>query len=115
MRKTKRLIACLLLMVVCISFSMQSIHANAEVDDASVNLKIIYKYDQTAISGAEFDIYRVADIDQGCNFTLVDEFKNYPVDVNLSSSDYSALAKTLYGYALLDDLDPTDSGKESES
>ena len=67
--------------------------------------------DNEPYSGAEFAIYRVADISAGAGFTLTGTFADYPVTVNgLTSSGWRALAQTLAVYVELDAITPLRTG-----
>ena len=104
MKLTKRILLSLLLVVSLLLSCVYSITANALDGTEDVSLNIIYSYEKTKLSNAQFDIYYVASIDSGCNFTLDGKFVNVPVNVNLGSSDYPALAMTIYGYVQLDNI-----------
>ncbi len=107
MKSAKKTITAILLIMSLVILSFQATQADAAVRNESVSLKIIYEYDTIKIPDATFKLFYVADIDTGCNYTLDGEFVEYPVDINLSSKDYPALAMTIYGYTLLDDIEPT--------
>lgn len=71
------------------------------------DLTIDYQYDGQPISGAQFHVYRVADVSAGGVFTLTGAFEAYPVELNgLSDADMADAARTLYGYAQLDGITP---------
>lgn len=79
--------------------------------EQTVSVKIEYKYDETAISGAEFSIYRVAEITADSEYSLTGEFENYKVSLNeLDSQDWRSIAITLSGYVTRDKITPEDSG-----
>ena len=107
MKITKRTILPLLLIFSIIASCFCALSASALDGTEDVSLNIVYEYDKIKIKDAEFNLYYVASIDSGCNFTLDGEFKTCPVDINLGSSDYPALAMTIYGYVRLYDYTPT--------
>lgn len=76
--------------------------------ECDCTLTIEYKYVDDPIEGATFHVYRVADVSQSGNVTgLCGDFSGYPVDVvNLADVERNAVALTLYGYALVDNLQP---------
>lgn len=86
--------------------------------DQDVTLKVTYKDDSTPIAGAEFDLYRVADVDAYAYsvFTLTETFKKSGVSVNnLDSSGWRNAANTLAGYVQLNGITPLDSGITDEN
>lgn len=75
-------------------------------------LTIRYLDGNTPVSGAPFELYRVADISEYGELTLTGDFASYPVRLDgLDSSGWKTLAETLTGYVLRDRLTPLDSGK----
>lgn len=77
-----------------------------------VQLTISYQDGKTALSGAAFDIYRVAAVDATGELTPVSPFDQFNVDIRgKNDAAWKALASTLEGYVLRDDIKPTDSGK----
>ena len=76
------------------------------------NLTIQYTHNNAAISTAQFDLYRIADVDAYAKYTLTGDFENYPVSLDgLKADDWKALSETLTSYASRDKLTPLDSGK----
>ena len=90
-RTCLRLLLCLLLCV-----SLLPVTAFAEAEDTldltkKVNLTLQYE-----IEGAQFRLYKVAEVSQDLEFTLTGDFAGYPVEVNgLDSAGWRALAETL--------------------
>ncbi len=111
MKTAKRVLMNFVLMLLLFTLTVPIIEADAVVDSEKVNLKIEYAYSNEKIPNANFSIYYVADIDGLCRFTLAGDFHDYPLNVNLKTEDYPALAQTIYGYILLDKIKPTSSGK----
>lgn len=111
MRISKFLAALLL----CVLLTGLAIPAQASVADAPdptqpVSLTIIYRDKETPLEGAAFSLYRVATMDEDGRFTPEAPFDKY----NLTWSDpseiaWTALATTLEGYILRDDIVPSDS------
>ncbi len=111
MKCLKKFFTAFVLVLLIIMLSVQGLNANAAYDDEKVTLNIVYAYDGIKIPNAKFDIYYVADIGGNGLFSLAGDFKNYPVDVNDAGKNYQALAQTLFGYAMLDNITPTENGQ----
>ena len=96
-------------------FSMHVSAASAVDTDKAVSLTIAYGHENTVISGAQFDLYYVADINIYAEFKLSGDFEKYPVEVNnLDSAAWKSLSETLAGYIERDKLIPLDSGKTDD-
>lgn len=81
-----------------------------------VSLTIEYLHDKQPISGAQFDLYFVADIDENANLTLTGDFRGYPVKLDDSNAEtWKALAEMFAVYVERDGLKPIDSGKTGET
>ncbi len=71
------------------------------------SLSVWFGEDGAGFSGAQFRLYRVADVSADVTFTLTGDFAEYPVRVNgLDSSGWRALAQTLDAYVARDGLSP---------
>ena len=80
------------------------------------SLTLTYLWDRAPISGAAFDLYRAADVDEYAAYTLTEDFSAYQVRLEgLTTDGWRALAKTLAGYALRDGLAPLCSGTTDQS
>lgn len=111
MKKSKKIYSVLILAVLFSMLFLQCFEAGAIVNEDDVILKIVCKYNDIEIPNASFNIYYIADMDSNCHFEPEGAFKNYPVDINAYKGDSQALAQTLYGYVMLDGIQPTDTGK----
>lgn len=113
----KRLLALLLSLVAAFSLLSAPAQAAVHIDTGrACRLNIQYTHASSPISGARFDLYRVADVDAYGAFTLSGDFSAYPVLVNgLDSAAWRALAETLTGFAQRDALKPLDSGMTTAS
>ena len=79
--------------------------------DRDVRLTVSYQDGNTPLAGAGFSIYLVAAADESGELTT-DAFKQFNVDIRGKNDEaWKALASTLEGYVLRDDIAPTDSGK----
>lgn len=74
--------------------------ALAEIDVSRIaKLELRYAVEGEPVSGVSFALYRVADVDRNCYFTLTDGFSDCPVEVNgLDSEGWRTLAETLAGF-----------------
>lgn len=89
-----------------------SVWAAGSVDTGrDTHLTISYVDDNTALAGANFALYRVAAVEQTGELTPVAPFEQYNVDIRgKNDSAWKALASTLEGYVLRDDIAPYDRG-----
>lgn len=69
----------------------------------SCTLVIRYLQEEVPLTGARFQVYRVADFTEEGGLFLTGEFAAYPADTTVSLSD---LAVTLYGYAAANGVAP---------
>lgn len=86
--------------------------------DQPTSLTINYMDSSKAISNARFSLYKVADVDEYACMTLTSDFEAYKTTVigladldHLTQDQWLALASTLRGYVLKDDLALTAEGK----
>lgn len=108
MRKIRRYILVFLMsFVICLGFTTQ-VHAYDRIEtDRPSSLTIYYKYDDTPLSGATFNIYYLATVDEFVNFTLTPDFASYPIAIEGNDiDDWNRLAETLRGYTVADALTP---------
>lgn len=81
-----------------------------------VELHIEYKAEDVPIVGAPYRIYRVADMDEDCRFTLVDPFNRYPVSADQEDNEgWHALALTLSAFIAQDRVAPLKEGTTDEN
>ncbi len=77
-----------------------------------VSLAISFQNGNTSLTGAQFDIYMVATVDEYGELTTTEDFSQFNVDIRGENDEaWKALASTLEGYVLRDAVVPTDSGK----
>ena len=113
MKKLLSHVLCLLLLCTMVASITIPAYAAGSIDtEKDVQLTIAYKQDELAISGAKFDIYKVADVDAYAQMTLTNRFSGYPIAFDdLDQSDWDVLASTLKGYVWSDSLAADASGE----
>lgn len=102
-------IACVVCCVALLSAAVPGPVAAAENIDVNSECRLLIdcRYDDQPMAGVTFHVYRVADVSELGILSLAGDFAKYPVELNgLTSDEFLAVAETLYGYALLDDLKP---------
>lgn len=111
MDRFKRIIALVTVGVFIMLLPLSALAAGVINLDTDVNLTIHYTDGDKALSNAKFSLYLVATVDKYGELTVVDDFKDFSVDIRGKNDEaWKALASTLEGYALRDKITPTDSG-----
>ena len=112
-RQIRQLYITLLCLAALWTLLPQSAGAFSRIDtERPVSLTQRCQKDNKTFSGAEFSLYRVADVSATARFTLTGDFQAYPVSLDQpDSAGWRALAETLAAYAARDGLTPLDSGK----
>lgn len=106
-----RKIICSLLAVIFFLIPVQCFAANSVDVNRNSTITVYFRDEKTPIVGAKFNLYLVAECDKNGRLTVTQDFKNYRVDFNTDDKEaLQALAQTLEGYALRDDIAPLDSG-----
>lgn len=101
MKQIKRILALALLLCMlvlpAISFAAGQIDINQDV-----SFTVIYRDGETALTGARFDVYKVADIDANAVMYVTEEFRPFSVDLRgLDQEEWQQLAMRLKGEAQL--------------
>ena len=100
-----------------LTLAMPILAAGSILLDKDVMLTIQYMDGKTPLTGARFELYRVADVDAYAysKFTLTGQFSASGVSVNnLDSSGWRNAANSLAGYAYANNIAPLDSGSTDE-
>lgn len=116
MKKIKYMTAiCLSIFAVIMLLPFQA-RAAGKIDPGhEVSLTITYSDGETALAGAQFDLYRIASVDEYGELTLEKQCEQFPVNLNKATKeDWKTLASTLEGYVLRDNIMPSASGKTDE-
>lgn len=116
MKIYKRLPALILcFLMVSVLLPVQA-YAAGRIDlNQEVRLSISYQDNNKPLSGADFQIYLVATTDEYGELTVTENFAQFNVQIKGSDDDaWRALASTLEGYVLRDNISPADSGKTND-
>ena len=116
MKIYKRLPALILcFLMVSVLLPVQA-YAAEKIDlNQGVGLSISYQDNNKPLSGAEFRIYLVATVDEYGELTVTEDFAQFNVQIKGRDDDaWRALASTLEGYVLRDNISPTDRGKTND-
>ncbi len=97
-----------ILIILAAVFMMCSVVCGFELLDtsATTSLNIKYIYDDIEISGAEFKLYKVADVSADVQYTATEQFAPYAVSFDMRDDGGRSLAQTLAAYVSRDDIDP---------
>lgn len=109
MKYCRRIVACMICcLMVCALLVPGSRAAAASLDQSAVcELTIDFQANGGPVSGADFQIYRVGEMDRQGSVSLSGQFTEYPVDINtMTDSGYQEAADTLWGYVQRDALQP---------
>lgn len=90
------------LLVVTMGLPARAAEEGATEANGPCTLRIHYFYEELPLTGARFQIFRVGGVDAYGQLYLDGNFAGYPVD--LTTDDMAALARMLYGYAMVDNL-----------
>lgn len=113
MRKTKYLVCLLLALLLVVPTAAL---ASPAIDTAQpCTLTLSYFDGEVPVSGAHFDIYKVASADASGALSVTDEFSAYSIVIGSDADSWRTLASTLEGYVLRDKLTPADSGETDQN
>lgn len=102
----KYYIAIIYIISSCLIFTNILVPIEATSLDNSVEL--VCQTETVTLSGIEWKVYKVGELDSNGDYQLVGNFSNYPIELNnLSTSDMLSTANTLENYAILDNITPT--------
>lgn len=112
MKIKKRITAFVLSLMAVLLLPVQALAAGSIDTGREVHLTISCQDGNTALSGAVFDIFRVAAVDANGELTPIAPFDQFNVDIRgKNDASWKALASTLEGCVLRDNIDPADSGR----
>ena len=117
MKIRKRIISALLGILLILAVMPVQVLAAGSIDpDRDLKLTISYKDGETALNGAQFDIYFVAEADESGELEATEPFKGFRVDIRGKNDEaWKALASTLDGYVLRDKIAPVAKGKTDQN
>ena len=114
MTRRKRTLA-LLAAVLCLLTSVAQAAGSIDLS-RKPTLTLTYRDGKTALFGAKFSIYRVADADETGELTVRSEFDEFDLDIRgKNDRRWREMAQTLESYVLRRELAPTDSGKTDKA
>ena len=114
MTRRKRTLA-LLAAVLCLLTSVAQAAGSIDLT-RKPTLTLTYRDGKTALSGAKFSIYRVADADETGELTVRSEFDEFDLDIRgKNDRRWREMAQTLESYVLRRELTPADSGKTDKT
>lgn len=113
----KSKLLCLLVLLFGFVFNFQNIYANNIINSPEqVDFTISYIDGSHKIQGAEFNIYKIGDIDKNNSISLCEEFKKYPIEDNKSiRTQWNDYANTLKGYVKKDNVKALYKGKTDKN
>ena len=114
MTRRKRTLA-LLAAVLCLLTSVAQAAGSIDLS-RKPTLTLTYRDGKTALSGAKFSIYRVADADETGELTVRSEYDEFDLDIRgKNDRRWREMAQTLESYVLRRELTPADSGKTDKA
>ena len=114
MTRRKRTLA-LLAAVLCLLTNVAQAAGSIDLT-RKPTLTLTYRDGKTALSGAQFSIYRVADADETGELTVRSEFDEFDLDIRgKNDRRWREMAQTLESYVLRRELTPADSGKTDKT
>ena len=114
MTRRKRTLA-LLAAVLCLLTSVAQAAGSIDLT-RKPTLTLTYRDGKTALSGAKFSIYRVADADETGELTVRSEFDEFDLDIRgKNDRRWREMAQTLESYVLRWKLTPADNGKTDKT
>ena len=114
MTRRKRILA-LLAAVLCLLTNVAQAAGSIDLT-RKPTLTLTYRDGKTALSGAQFSIYRVADADETGELTVRSEFDEFDLDIRgKNDRRWREMAQTLESYVLRRELTPADSGKTDKT
>lgn len=116
MKKRIKQLLCVFLGAVVLILAFGGAATKPQLSKNNFALTLEYIENGEPLSGAEFELYYVASVDESGKFSLTDEFAAYPVDVSSLEKDaLNAAAQALAGYIKRDKIEPFDSGETDEN
>ena len=114
MTRRKRTLV-LLAAVLCLLTSVAQAAGSIDLT-RKTTLTLTYRDGKTALSGAKFSIYRVADADETGELTVRSEFDEFDLEIRgKNDRRWREMAQTLESYVLRRELTPADSGKTDKT
>lgn len=113
MKTYKRIAALVMALLIGVTLAPAGAFAAGPIDlSRELKLSVQYMDGETALSGANFDLYLVAESDVNGKLTATEEFAGFNVKIEGRDDEgWRTLASTLEGFVLKNGLAPLDSSK----
>ena len=98
---------CTILLVCLLLVQLLPIVTGAE-NQQGCTIGVQYRYQNTPLAGAEFDIYRIGTVGADGSLILAEPYASYPVDTEWLFMGASDIANLIYSYLLMDGVSPMD-------
>lgn len=113
-RRLKPLLLCVAAIILLFTFPAAA--AEKPDPERDVRLSIFYQAGDTPLTGAKFDLYLTALVDEEGKLTAAESFRSYKVKLeDESGEDWKNLAGTLEGYVRRDGIVPNATGKTDQA
>ncbi|MBR3936100.1 MAG: Cna B-type domain-containing protein [Oscillospiraceae bacterium] len=112
MTKAKRFLALFFMLITLLCFSAKAFAISEKIDpERESTLEIIFREGEKNLSGAEFSVYLIANIDENGKFTVTEEFSGFNVDITgINDEAWRALAMTLESFIFQNNSVPAAKG-----
>ena len=113
MKRNKGVAGTVLAVLVILALLPVQALAAGKIDlSRELSLSVSYQNGSTPLAGAQFDLYLVASVDESGELTATEEFASFNVNIRgRNDGAWKALASTLEGFVLRDNVASADSGK----
>ena len=98
---------CTILLVCLLLVQLLPIVTGAE-NQQGCTIGVQYRYQNTPLAGADFDIYRIGTVGADGSLILAEPYASYPVDTEWLFMGASDIANLIYNYLLMDGVSPMD-------
>lgn len=100
MKYCKKILACVLCLMMVCTFAFSCFAAEVEVEGCELSVTF------QEVESAQFQLYRVGEASEDGKLTLTGSYADYPVELNVTTNEaYQTAADTLWGYILRDGLE----------
>ncbi|MFR7819293.1 Cna B-type domain-containing protein [Candidatus Pseudoruminococcus sp.] len=99
-----------MLMPISTTMALSSVDAKEKIDITRLcSLELLYSSGEMQFDELNVQLYKVAEVSEDFQYTLIGKFANYPISINdiSSQSEWKQLSTTLNSYMLADNISPT--------